>query len=266
MLVDGDEFYDLERASGGRLGPDPVAAIAAGDVLHEVAAQLAEVDADGAVDVAALDAPLPTPRNVFAIGLNYRTHAAETGQELPAAPMVFAKFTGCVTAPGAEIPLASDSTDYEAELVVVIGRTARDVAADAAWDVVAGLTVGQDVSDRDLQNAGARPQFSLAKSHDGYGPMGPWIVSTDLLDDRDALPIRCAVNGEVRQDDNTSNLIFDVPTLVAYLSSMVTLQPGDVIYTGTPSGVGLPTRNFLRTGDEVTTTIDGIGTLINRIA
>ena len=151
--------------------------------------------------------------------------------------------------------------DYEAELVVVIGTEAKDVTIDDAWSVVAGLTIGQDVSDRGLQNAGDRPQFSLGKSHDGYGPTGPYVVSPDLLPQRDDLAVRCVVNGEERQSDRTSNLIFPVAELVSYLSGVLTLQPGDLIFTGTPAGVGLATGTFLRAGDVVETEIDGLGAL-----
>ena len=132
----------------------------------------------------------------------------------------------------------------------MIGARIRDVAVGEAWDAVAGLTVGQDVSDRALQFAGKPPQFSLGKSHDTYGPTGPFVVSPDLVADRDDLPIRCEVNGDVRQDDTTANLIFPVPELVAYLSSILTLYPGDLIFTGTPAGVGRPQGKFLRPGDS----------------
>jgi 2,4-didehydro-3-deoxy-L-rhamnonate hydrolase len=172
---------------------------------------------------------------------------------------VFTKFPGCLTGPEATVELASDTTDYEAELVVVIGATARDVPAADAWDVVAGLTIGQDLSDRELQSQGERPQFSLAKSHDGFGPTGPLVVSTDLVENRDSLDIACSVNGERRQSDNTRNLIFTVPVLVEYLSGMMTLRPGDLMFTGTPSGVGMATGTYLRSGDVVRTVIEGLG-------
>jgi len=263
VLIEGDGVYDLERASAGRLGPDAAAAVASGPILHEIAATLAGIRADRSVDEVTFGPPVPNPRNVLAIGVNYRAHAAETGNEVPAAPMVFAKFTGCLAGPTSTIALASDTTDYEAELVLVIGRTARNVRAEEAWDVVAGVTAGQDVSDRELQNAGARPQFCLGKSHDGYGPTGPYVVSPDLLADRDALAIRCLVNGEVRQQDTTANMVHAVPQLIAYLSSMLTLRAGDLVFTGTPEGVGLATGRFLRPGDVVETEIDGIGRLRN---
>ena len=261
VLVEGDGVFDLERVSEGRLGPGARAAIAGHAVLHEIAAGLAGQQPDGALADVTLGPPQPDPWQVFAIGLNYRGHAAETGKALPEAPLVFTKFPGCLTGPVATVEMASDTTDYEAELVVVIGDTVRNVAAADAWNVVAGLMIGQDLSDRELQNAGERPQFSLAKSHDGYGPTGPLIVSPDLLDDPDALDVRCLVNGEQRQSDTTHNLIFTVPVLVEYLSRMMTLHAGDLIFTGTPEGVGLATGNYLRSGDVVHTTIAGLGEL-----
>lgn len=265
VLVEGDGFFDLERASGGRLGPDAVAALAASDVVHDVATRLDPANPDGHLADVVLGPPVPNPRSVLGIGVNYRDHAAETGHALPAAPLVFAKVATCIVGPADDILLASDTTDYEAELVLVIGSVARDVPVESAWDVIAGVTVGQDVSDRELQNAGQRPQFTLGKSHDTYGPTGPYVVSTDLLADRDALPIRCEVNGEERQRDTTANLLFDVPALVAYLSAQLTLRPGDLVFTGTPSGVGMPTGNFLRSGDVVRTVIDGVGELVNHV-
>ena len=261
VLVEGDGVFDLERVSEGRLGPGARAAIAGHAVLHEVAAGLAGQQPDRTLADVTLGPPQPDPWQVFAIGLNYRGHAAETGKALPEAPLVFTKFPGCLTGPVATVEMASDTTDYEAELVVVIGDTVRNVAAADAWNVVAGLMIGQDLSDRELQNAGERPQFSLAKSHDGYGPTGPLIVSPDLLDDPDALDVRCFVNGEQRQSDTTHNLIFSVPVLVEYLSRMMTLHAGDLIFTGTPEGVGLATGNYLRSGDVVRTTISGLGEL-----
>ncbi len=261
VLVEGDGVFDLERVSEGRLGPGARAAIAGHAVLHEVAAGLAGRQPDRTLADVTLGPPQPDPWQVFAIGLNYRGHAAETGKALPEAPLVFTKFPGCLTGPVATVEMASDTTDYEAELVVVIGDTVRNVAAADAWNVVAGLMIGQDLSDRELQNAGERPQFSLAKSHDGYGPTGPLIVSPDLLDDPDALDVRCFVNGEQRQSDTTHNLIFSVPVLVEYLSRMMTLHAGDLIFTGTPEGVGLATGNYLRSGDVVRTTIAGLGEL-----
>ena len=146
---------------------------------------------------------------------------------------------------------------------MVIGTAGRDIDPADAWDHVAGVTCGQDISDRALQFAAKPPHFDLGKSRDGYGPIGPVLVSPDLLDDRDAVGITCDVNGERRQDATTSQLIFDVPALVAYLSSILTLAPGDLIFTGTPDGVGMVDGRLLKPGDVVTTTIEGVGTMVN---
>ncbi len=264
VLVDDDHLYDVHDLSGGELGPDPLAALAAGVKLHELAATVEDAQPTAALADVVLGPPVPTPRHVFGVGLNYRSHAAETGSELPTVPMIFTKFPGCIVGPTADIAIASDTTDYEAELVVVIGARTKDVTVEDAWDAVAGLTVGQDVSDRELQFATKPAQFSLGKSHDTYGPIGPFVVSPDLVENRDDLHVRCDISGDVRQDATTADLIFPVPELVAYLSSVLTLHPGDLIFTGTPAGVGRPQGKFLRPGDTVTTTIDGIGTLTNR--
>lgn len=264
VLVDGDAVYDVATLTGGDLGPDPTEVLAHHGRLHELADGLASARPTATVADVVLGPPVPRPRHVFGIGLNYHAHAAETGAQLPEVPLVFAKFPGCLVGPTADVVIASDTTDYEAELVVVVGATAHSVSVADGWSVVAGVTVGQDVSDRELQNAGARPQFSLAKSHDTYGPTGPFVVSPDLLTDRDALALRCEVDGEVRQDDSTAGLIFPVAELVSYLASMLTLYPGDLVFTGTPAGVGLPTGNFLRPGQVVRTSIAGVGELVNR--
>ncbi|HEX6131987.1 MAG TPA: fumarylacetoacetate hydrolase family protein, partial [Actinomycetota bacterium] len=154
--------------------------------------------------------------------------------------------------------------DWEAELVVVMGTRARDIPAERAWEHVAGLTCGQDVSERTTQFASKPPHFDLGKSFDTYGPIGPWVVSPDVVPDPDDLALACDVNGTRRQEARTNDLIFDVPRLVAYLSSVCTLAPGDLIFTGTPGGVGVMTGTFLAPGDIVTTTIEGIGTMTNR--
>ena len=263
-LVSGDDYYDLEKASGGRLGSDPMAALAACDQLTEIAAGLSGQTPTGRLADANLLAPSPRPAASFGIGLNYRNHAEEGGIAIPEAPLVFTKFPSCIAAPDADVQLRSDFVDYEGELVAVIGKTAKDVPADQAWDYVAGLCVGQDISDRPAQFTSAPPQFNLGKSFDTYGPIGPVLVSPDELPDRNAMELTCAVNGEVRQKDSTGDLIFDVPTLVSFLSGILTLQPGDVIFTGTPGGVGVFQGKLLKDGDVITTTIEGLGTITNR--
>jgi 2,4-didehydro-3-deoxy-L-rhamnonate hydrolase len=268
-LVDDDgNWHGLSRASGGRLGPDPMAALADVGALHEVAGLLGSADPDGsfadARSAGLVGPPVPRPVNCFAVGLNYRDHAAETNAPLPANPLVFTKFPTCLVGPDADIELNSDTADWEVELVVAIGPGGRDITAEKAWDHVAGLMVGQDISDRALQFAASPPHFDLGKSRDTYGPIGPVLVSPDLLDDPDDVALTCEVNGVRRQDDRTSNLIFDVSFLIAYLSSILTLQPGDLLFTGTPQGVGMATGTSLTPGDVVTSSAPGIGELKNR--
>jgi 2-keto-4-pentenoate hydratase/2-oxohepta-3-ene-1,7-dioic acid hydratase in catechol pathway len=202
---------------------------------------------------------------VFAIGLNYRSHAEESGMPIPTVPATFTKFPASLTGPFDDVELVVDTVDWEVELVAVIGTRADRVAAADGWAHVAGLTVGQDVSDRTLQFA-AGAQFSLGKSRRGYGPMGPWLVSVDEVPDPDDLALGCSVDGEIVQDARTSDLIFGIPQLVAELSAVLPLLPGDVIFTGTPAGVGAtrtPPR-FLAAGQVLETWVEGIGTIRNR--
>lgn len=184
--------------------------------------------------------------------------------DVPDTPLVFTKFPSCLVGPTADVELRGDSCDYEGELVVVIGRGGKDIARVDAWGHVLGLMIGQDISDRVVQFAAKPPHFDLGKSFDTFGPTGPLLVSVDEVDDRDDLRIVTAVNGEVRQDESTAKMIFDVPTLISYLSRITTLATGDVIFTGTPEGIGVAEGTFLADGDVITTTIDGLGTMTNR--
>jgi 2,4-diketo-3-deoxy-L-fuconate hydrolase len=263
VLVLGEEIADIATASGGRFGPDPMALYDDWEAFVDFAAGVTS----GAqpLDGAALANPVPRPRQVFAIGLNYRSHAEESGMAVPDVPATFTKYPAALAGPFDDIQVVGDSVDWEVELVAVIGRRADHVAETDGWDHIAGLTVGQDISDRHLQFA-AGAQFSLGKSRRGYGPMGPWLVTPDDVPDRDDLALGCAVDGEVVQDARTSDLIFGVPRLVAELSAVLPLLPGDVIFTGTPAGVGVarqPSR-FLRPGQVLETWIEGIGTIRNR--
>jgi len=222
-------------------------------------------DATGDLDPASLGNPVPRPRQVFAIGLNYRTHAEESGMAIPEVPATFTKYPASLSGPFSDIPITGTSVDWEVELVVVIGRHCRDVARRDAWAHIAGATIGQDISDRQLQFA-AGMQFSLGKSRTGFGPMGPWLVTPDELPDPDNLALGCSLDGEVVQDARTSDLIFDVPALVAELSAVLVLRPGDVVFTGTPAGVGMarqPAR-ALAAGQVLESWIEGIGTIRNR--
>ena len=211
--------------------------------------------------------PVPAPRMIWAVGLNYRDHVAETGRPLPEAPTLFAKSPGSVIGPDAPIviPPHVQQPDYEGELAVVIGQRARDVSADNALEYVGGLTIAHDVSARDHQYTTG--QFTWSKSFDTFCPLGPEVVSLDEVDLASGLPIETRLNGEVMQSSNTIELVFDVPTLIAWITQGLTLEPGDIILTGTPGGVGAarnPPR-WLRSGDVVEISIGGLGTLRNPV-
>jgi 2,4-diketo-3-deoxy-L-fuconate hydrolase len=262
LVDDAGDYYDLERMTGGDVPADPVEALANLNALGSAQARLDDMTPFGTLVGADIRPPV-APRNVFAIGLNYADHVAEAKMDLPETPLVFTKFPSCIVGPNADVELRSEHADYEVELVVVIGREGRDIAIADAWSHVLGLTAGQDISDRVLQFAAKPPHFDLAKSRDTYGPLGPTLVSPDMFDDPTDLGIRCAVNGELRQDSRTSNLVFSIADLIAYLSSIMTLSPGDIIFTGTPAGVGGSKGIFLRPGDIITSEIDGIGSFTN---
>ena len=262
---DAATLVDVAEVSGGLFGPDPRALYDSWEGFVAWAAD-ASIDFDGhgePVVQEELGPPSPDPRQVFAIGLNYRDHADEVGLDYPESPPTFTKWVGSFTGPVGELSLPATTVDWEAELVVIVGRRTDRVPAADAWSHVAGLTVGQDFSERTVQLSGPAPQFSLGKSFPGFAPQGPWLVSTDELSDPDDLAIECRLNGEIMQKSSTSRLIFSVPSLVERLSAVVPLLPGDVIFTGTPAGVGggrKPAR-FLQPGDVVETTIEGIGSL-----
>ena len=259
-------FVDVEKRSGGRFASDPMQALARWDDFRGWAAEVRAEGGDPEIDEANLGPCVPRPAKVFGVGLNYRAHAAEAGLDLPKQPLIFTKFPNCLAGPRADVALTSSRVDYEVELVAVIGREARRVDASRAMAHVAGYCVGQDISDRALQFADKPPQFSMGKSADGYGPIGPALVSLDHFDDPDDLPLWCEVSGERLQDDRTRDMIFSVAELVAFLSRYCTLTPGDLIFTGTPSGVGSvrDPRRYLAPGDEIVSHIPGIGTLRNR--
>jgi 2-keto-4-pentenoate hydratase/2-oxohepta-3-ene-1,7-dioic acid hydratase in catechol pathway len=263
-LVAGDHYFDVATISSGSLSSDPMKMLTQADRLSAIAATLSTTEPTGLVADVALGPPVPAPQKVFAIGLNYLDHAAEGEMDVPKNPLVFTKFPSCLTGPTADVEMRSDYCDYEGELVVVIGHGGRDIPAEDAWAHVFGVTVGQDVSDRKVQFAAKPPHFDLGKSFDTFGPMGPVVVSTDEIDDPADLRIITRVNGDERQNDVVANMVFDVPTQIAYLSQITTLAPGDLIFTGTPAGVGGVHRNYLRDGDVIETTIDGIGTMSNR--
>ena len=262
-LISENGLWDIERHGGGAWGSDPMDAIARHEELHALADSL-PAEPDETLDEATLDAPIPRPAKIFGIGLNYRKHAEESGMELGDNPPTFAKFRNCLTGPGGDVIIFGPTTDWEAELVVVMGTTARDIPKEDAWKHVAGLTCGQDISERMTQFHAKPPHFDLGKSFDTFGPLGPAVVSLDQFENPDDLAITCDINGDRKQDSRTNDLIFDVPALIEYLSGICTLEPGDLIFTGTPDGVGAALGQFLQPGDVICTEIEGIGTMTNR--
>ena len=256
---------DVATASNNSLSADPMQCFAHWDTLKKLAATL-DASTGTSVAIADLSCPVPLPRQMFAVGLNYRKHAAEMGSPLPPLPLVFAKFQSSLNTPTGNIEILSDTVDYESELVIIVGKGGRHIDEATAWDHVAGLCAGQDVSDRGLQYMGTPPQFSLGKSRIGYSPIGPWVTDMSNNDKRDDLQLGCTVNGEQRQDTQTSDMIFGIAHIVAYMSTIVELFPGDVIYTGSPFGVGhgRKPQMYLKPGDVVETTLEGVGTITNR--
>jgi 2-keto-4-pentenoate hydratase/2-oxohepta-3-ene-1,7-dioic acid hydratase in catechol pathway len=212
-------------------------------------------------------APVPRPGKIVCVGLNYRDHANETGQPIPSEPVLFSKYANSVVGPGAEVvvPPDAEKIDYEAELAVVIGRRASAVPTGEALDHVAGYTCANDVSSRSLQFRSS--QWLLGKAIDTFLPLGPYLVTADEVPDPQALGIRCLVNDELRQSSDTGQMIFGVAELVSYISRTIALEPGDVLVTGTPAGVGMaadPPR-YLRPGDRMRIEIDGVGELDNTV-
>ncbi len=265
LLVDA-QVYDLGELSGGRLPTSPTEVVVAhwdeALRLHELGA----FDGGRPAESVRLGPPVPEPRAIYAVGVNYREHAREAGLEVGPIPPVFTKFPSSVAGCRDDIvlPAGEGTTDWEAELAFVVGQGGRYVASVEALASLRGFTVGQDVSERFVQRA-AGSQYSLGKSFDTFCPMGPALVTLDELDDPLDLRILCRVNGEVVQDSSTADMIIDVPHLVELLSSVMTLRAGDVCLTGTPAGVGMgrnPPR-FLRPGDVVETEIEGLGAMRN---
>jgi 2,4-didehydro-3-deoxy-L-rhamnonate hydrolase len=260
-VVDG-KLVDVEKTSGGRLPTDPMALVGRlGDLQN-----LDVPDDAPSLDGTRLGPPVPRPSKILACALNYRGHAEESGLELPDAPVLFAKLPSALSGPEDEIvvPSGRDRVDWEAELVVAISKRGKDIPAAQAWDHVAGLMCGQDVSDRGEQFRSVR-QFTLAKSRDSYAPTGPFLVTPDELDDPNDLSIRCVLDGEEVQSSRTSDLIFPIAELVEFSSRWATLEPGDLIFTGTPSGVGdgRNPQRYLQPGNVVETEIEGLGSMRN---
>jgi 2-keto-4-pentenoate hydratase/2-oxohepta-3-ene-1,7-dioic acid hydratase in catechol pathway len=266
-VVEGEQIVDLSRAAPG-LPTEMAAFLAAGDAASDVA-KSAVASGDGRLSRSevALLAPILRPPKILAIGLNYKDHIAETGRPMPEVPVVFNKQSTAVVAPGAAIhrPPESEQLDYEGELAVVIGRRCRRVSRAAAAQVVAGYTIVNDVSVRDWQFR--VPTMTMGKSWDTHCPIGPWIVTADEIGDPHRLDIHTTVDGELRQRSNTSELLFDCFDLIAHLSTAFTLEPGDVISTGTPAGVGAAMQppRWLVPGNVVRVAIEKLGYLENSV-
>jgi 2-keto-4-pentenoate hydratase/2-oxohepta-3-ene-1,7-dioic acid hydratase in catechol pathway len=265
-VIVGDKIADVERASQGTFPADPMAVLAQWDAFASWAAGVGPGAATGPLHVTELGPTVPRPAKVFAIGLNYKTHAQEAGLPLPKQPMVFTKFPSCLVGPRADVVLSSDYVDWEVELVVVLGRHGRRIPEGRVFDYVAGYCVGQDISDRKLQFSDQPPQFSMSKSIDTFGPIGPDLLSIDAFANPNDVGLTCDVAGERMQDARTSDMVFSVPQLVSYLSGLCTLEAGDIIFTGTPAGVGSARspRRYLKAGEEIVSNIEHIGALVNR--
>jgi len=262
------QALDLATASAAALPAEPVAALERWD---DVLAWARTADWSGAVEVAAdrLGPPVPMPRQVFAVALNYAPHAAEAGFSPPAEPLVFTKFPSSITGPVSTVELPDGNVDWEIEVVAVVGRGGYRISREKAWDAVAGVTLGQDLSERLRQVAGTPPQFSLAKSHRGFSPIGPVVVTADELADPGDLAFSSSLQSpsggdvEALQHGRTSAMVFGIDDLVARLSEVCPLLPGDLVFTGTPEGVGnrrTPPR-FLLPGDTLVSRLDGVGEL-----
>jgi 2,4-diketo-3-deoxy-L-fuconate hydrolase len=265
VIVQDQVCLDVRAASAGRFPADPTGVFERWDEFRRWADDLPADARWTPFEPGELGAPVPCPRQVFALAVNYLDHAGEAAATVPDAPLVFGKFPSCITGPYDPVILPSERADWEVELVVVIGRRADRAAEHDAWDYVAGLTVGQDISERRVQFRKPGPNLAMAKSFPTFGPTGPVIVTPDEFPDCDALVLTCAINGETMQHANTRDMVFGVARLIAALSSNVILLPGDLIFTGTPAGVGSTRdpRRYLAPGDVITSEIQGIGVMRN---
>lgn len=263
----GEQIFSLDQQSF----PDMTSFLASGASALEQATSIEQGKVKPANTYRLSDTkllpPIPKPSKIIAVGLNYRDHAIETKLEIPQTPIIFAKFPSSIIGPDAPVMLPGDDpqADYEAELAVVIGRTAKAVPESGAMGYVAGYMPLNDVSARRWQFADK--QWVRGKSPDTFCPIGPWLTTRDAVPDPHALAIRMRINGNVMQDSNTSNLIFRIPTLIEFISAAITLEPGDIIATGTPDGVGVFRKPpvFLKSGDVMEVDIEGLGVLKNTV-
>lgn len=266
----GPEVVNLSAALPGT--PTCVQGLLEAGILPDRLTMIADALQAGPVVTAAnlqWRPPVPRPNKILCVGLNYRDHARETGAEIPSEPLIFNKLATALAAheQAIELPSVSNQLDFEAELVAVVGRAGRDISRSDALDHVAGYTCGHDVSARDWQKGKPGKQWLLGKSFDSFGPTGPWFVTADEVNDPHRLAISMRINDTVMQRSNTEHLIFPVDYLVSYVSQVCTLHPGDLIFTGTPSGVGVARvpQVFLSPGDVAEVEIQGVGTLRNPV-
>ncbi len=266
VLTESNGIFDLS-AAGFESMLDVIEAAAQDPKKIQSLVDASTPDTAYSIGTVKLLAPIPKPRKLICVGLNYRDHALETGSEIPNVPTIFNKFATAVIGPGDEIvlPKVSKKPDYEAEFAFVIGKGGRHIKAEDWKNHVFGYTIVNDVTGRDYQRA--TTQWLMGKTFDTFAPMGPWIVTADSIQDPHNLDISLDINGETLQNSNTRELIFKIPDLLVFLSSVFTLEPGDIISTGTPSGVGVarnPPR-FLQPGDDVVVKIPAIGELRNPV-
>ena len=269
--LQGARGIDVNRASAGRIPAEPEQALEHWDEVQAWARQRVESEevqsaeaGDVTLEADRLGSPSPQPRQIFGIGLNYADHGAEAGMQLPEVPLIFTKLSTAVTGPFDPIQISTEAVDWEVEIAVVIGASARDVPAVDAWNVVAGLTAGQDLSERDIQwRPRETPQFGLGKSLPGFAPLGPLLVTPDEYADPDDIELSCRLNGEEVQHSRSSKMLFSIPAIIAYLSAITPLLPGDVLFTGTPAGIGMtrtPPR-YLAPGDRLESWVEGAGVM-----
>ena len=264
LIIDG-RVVDIESATAGKISSDPMELVDLKN--HPLLAQVQSGADSPELIESSLGPPVPRPGKVIAIAINYRSHAEESNKAIPTEPHVMAKFPTCITGPQDDVFMHDlEMVDYEAELVLAIGRSGVRIPRASAWEHIAGLMVGNDVSDRNEQFRPPVRQFSMAKSYDRFGPTGPVLVTPDDLPDCEDLEISLKVDGELRQSARTSDFIFPVPVLVEWLSRYVTLEVGDLIFTGTTGGVGdsMDPPTYLRDNQVVEASIEGLGTIRNR--
>ncbi len=263
-----EKFVDLKAADPG-LPATLLGILSSPGGLDRARAALGEGIKAGRFVTGTFLAPIARPPKILCIGLNYRDHAKETNATIPTEPIVFSKFATAINNPGAPIvlPRVSTKVDYEAELVVVLGKGGKNIPAASAMAHVAGYMNGNDVSARDWQTEKPGKQWLLGKTPDTFAPIGPYLVTADEIPDFRKLPIKLKLNGQIMQDSSTAELIFGVDQLIEHISKLVTLEPGDLIFTGTPPGVGVARKPqvFLKAGDKVEIEIGGLGTLSNPV-